>query len=530
MNPNRRAFLTNVSLSAGATVLTPLIPRLRAEGPDGKAAESGKTAPSWPMRFGPYGNDTQPSSDVPLVEDFSQAKLAWESEEKNLPMGKFSSQGANGFARPSGGMGSLILAEKTVYFAYMWPSGKRSVGSLKRPEENLIDADDVVLAVDAATGKTRWKRMMEGIGVYNKPTKRGGWGVTPAVGGGRVFTLGPGGMLSALSTEDGKILWQTPIEPLRANVLKLAKTAFEASKPPGFASMLSSLVYTDGILVAPTFTTPPGTGTNDIGLAGLDPATGKRLWTAPAVLGPNTTPALWKHEGKNYLLAGNALGEVRLIDPREGKVIWTKSGLGPQAEQLTPFGDLVLLNVEPTATQIKAQDKSTPVTKHYAAFRLTLEGVEEAWKTPNLAPFVDGLRGDGAAFRRVLPAGEKVFVYQSVKGNGVVLAELESATGKELRRVEVTPGIWACIFSNLGRDRLLYIPDAEHAAPEFQLYSTAGDKITKLGKPLAPFAGVKDSGTTGYEVPHAYPILNGFLYLRTGTGVIKCYDLQRAVK
>jgi hypothetical protein len=70
--------------------------------------------------------------------------------------------------------------------------------------------DEVLFCLDAATGSARWKSTYP-AGYTVGPTSQKdhpGPRSTPVVSGGKIFTLGIGGILSCFDTLDGKILWQ----------------------------------------------------------------------------------------------------------------------------------------------------------------------------------------------------------------------------------------------------------------------------------------------------------------------------------
>jgi outer membrane protein assembly factor BamB len=478
----------------------------------------GVAAADWPQFTGPNGNFTMPALTTPLVDDAGQARLLWESEERELPAAKLYIQ--NKLPRPSGGMQSLVVADGRVIFAYMMPSGddlaNEKTGNGGCPLDRKLVSDDTILAVDCKTGKTLWKRVFAGQGYYLPPTKRGGFGVTPAVWQGTVYWLGGAGRLYAVNAATGELRWQVEVEPLFAQQKADAEKSRQAGKR-GFKidEMLSSLVVADGTLIVPVFTARGG----DIGVAGYEPATGKRLWELPAVLSPKSTPATWRHEGREYLLCGSLAGALRLVEPRTGKVLWTfKDGLAPLWEQLAPWNDTVLL----------PQPSATARMKRYAAFRLSVAGAEKLWELPDAEPFLEGLEGDGRAVRRVTPAGERCYL-NTRTARDVTVLELSAKDGRLLRKSTGLRGCWANITTDLGGGRLLYTGDAEHyhtGYPDFALIATDGPELKLLGRQWQPFRRME--GATAYEVPHIYYLDEGRLYLRTSMGVLRCYDLRAA--
>lgn len=119
--------------------------------------------------------------------------------------------------------------------------------------------DEVLLALDAATGKELWAATIGKI-------LTNGWGDgprgTPTVDGDKVFTLGGQGTLVCANVADGKIVWTTTMQEL-------------GGKVPGWGYTESVLV--DGAMVLCT----PG-GANGT-MAALDKATGKLLWQSKEI-------------------------------------------------------------------------------------------------------------------------------------------------------------------------------------------------------------------------------------------------------
>lgn len=79
--------------------------------------------------------------------------------------------------------------------------------------------DEVLLALDPATGETIWRSAYPAPYQMNPATNPHGPGPksTPAYADGRLFTLGMSGIVSAFDADDGELLWQVPggaVEPL----------------------------------------------------------------------------------------------------------------------------------------------------------------------------------------------------------------------------------------------------------------------------------------------------------------------------
>ena len=139
-------------------------------------------------------------------------------------------------------------------------SGNRVVVMAREGEQ------EIVRALDAATGKEIWRAAYPAPYTINPAAWAHGAGPksTPAIAGGRVFTLGIGGILSAFDLASGKVLWRVPAP----SVLPLYGTA---TSP--LADGTSVIVHAGG---------------HDNGaLTSFDAATGKPRWQ-------------WKGDGPGY--------------------------------------------------------------------------------------------------------------------------------------------------------------------------------------------------------------------------------------
>jgi len=74
------------------------------------------------------------------------------------------------------------------------------------------DDQEIVRALDVATGKEIWRAAYPAPYTINPAAWAHGPGPksTPAIAGGRVFTIGIGGILSAFDLASGKLLWRVP--------------------------------------------------------------------------------------------------------------------------------------------------------------------------------------------------------------------------------------------------------------------------------------------------------------------------------
>lgn len=163
----------------------------------------------------------------------------------------------------------------------------------------------------------------------------------------------------------------------------------------GGASMGASPVVAEGVLIVPQHRQ---NNPADIAIRGVDVANGKTLWEVPAATCRYATPAVWTHNKRQYVLAATTRGEMRLIDPRNGKVLWTERGLTPVYYSLSPSDTHVMVNVRSATEEPGRKGLSWG---RIAAYRLSPDKPERAWSAPDRAPFWFENRMDICAMRRV---------------------------------------------------------------------------------------------------------------------------------
>ena len=122
---------------------------------------------------------------------------------------------------------------------------------------------EIVRALDLASGKEIWRAAYPAPYDVNPAARSHGPGPksTPAIAGGRVFTLGIGGILSAFDLASGTLIWRVPAP----GVL------------PQYGTATSPLVNLDNLNGGPSVIVHLG-GQDDGALTSLDAATGKPRW------------------------------------------------------------------------------------------------------------------------------------------------------------------------------------------------------------------------------------------------------------
>jgi len=236
-------------------------------------------AADWPWIYGPRRDHT--SAEKGLLRTWPQEgpKVLW-----TVPMGA-------GFGGPAVSGGNVYLLDRD-----------EKVG-------------DRLRVLELASGKELWSFAYDAPGGFMFAGSR----TTPTVDGDFVYTVGPMGDLYAISTKTRQPAW-------RKNIWK---DFGGGAQLPQWAIVQNPLIYGDLLIVAPQ--------TSETGVVAYDKLTGAIKWKSPALSGiPGYVPlSLVKVAGEDHLVmitgavgrGRNARdGSVNGLDPRTGKVLWTYTG------------------------------------------------------------------------------------------------------------------------------------------------------------------------------------------------------------
>jgi outer membrane protein assembly factor BamB len=159
---------------------------------------------------------------------------------------------------------------------------------------------EIVRALDVATGKEIWRASYSAPYVVNPVAQLHGPGPksTPAIAGGRVFTFGIGGILSAFDLASGKLIWRVPPRGV----------------PPQYGSTTSPLVDGTSVIVH--------VGGEDNGaLTSFDAATGKPRWQWTGDGPGNGSPIIATFGGVRQVIAQTQQLLVGL-NASNGALLW----------------------------------------------------------------------------------------------------------------------------------------------------------------------------------------------------------------
>jgi RNA polymerase sigma factor (sigma-70 family) len=494
------------------------------------AGETPKIVHDWPCYTGPDGTFADPSK-VPLLDDLGKARLAWISEHEDLGYGKAICGDGHGYGKnnykPSGSA-SLIVAGGLLIAGYF-------------SAKNGVLADDIILALDAATGKTRWKQVFVNKGINRGAGLTSIFGPTPAAADDKVFHLGTSGRVYCVELTTGNPLWESDVgeEHTLLEGIKAKTSGFvrEQTKEgigshwallPGASeearkaiatrakSLVTPLMAIDGVLMVHV---PPA-------LIGFDAATGIKLWEIARATSLQSVPCAAKLNGTLYVLCSGPDGFMRLVRPKTGDVVW-KEFLGACFPPIVADGRAFV----PRA-KAQAEGQDLPIGSEnerpvLTAFALSESGATLLWQSDfpmdgdAWHAYRDGvLYACAHVFQK---AGGKIRAYKAE--DGTLLGFYDDKTG-DLERFHVW-GDRLVILGNLHRESPKY--------PSCYWALTPGVKdLSKSGRPLMPWRMTGCMGVFGEKVPVRDPFADGFQFTRAfdinkGRGVILCWDLRRNI-
>jgi outer membrane protein assembly factor BamB len=229
----------------------------------------------WPAIYGPARNSTSDQKGLLRTWPAEGPKVLWA-----VPVGP-------GFGGPSVRDGKVYLLDRD-----------ETVG-------------DKLRVFDLSSGKELWSFAYDAPGGFMYAGSR----TTPTVDGEHVYTSGPLGDLYAIHTRTKKPVWHK-------NIWK----DFGGGELPRWAIVQNPLVYGPLLIVAPQ--------TSQTGVVAYDKLTGELKWKSAALSGTPgyVSPSIVKIGGDDHLVMITASvgrgrtardGSVNGLDPLSGKVLWT---------------------------------------------------------------------------------------------------------------------------------------------------------------------------------------------------------------
>ena len=203
------------------------------------------------------------------------------------------------WTRPLGtGHSAILVDEGRLYTMYRAGNG--------RAKQGPWDAEEGVIAMDAATGKTLWE--------HKYPSRREDFGFgagphsTPLIVGDRLFTIGTQKQMFAFDKKTGKILWSRDfIKDFNSHELLIrpvVKTGYGCSP----------IAFRDTIICS-----VGGPGQSVMAFRQSD---GAVVWKSGDFLTSEAPPIMINVGGRDQLVVFGG-GTVNGMDPANGKLLWS---------------------------------------------------------------------------------------------------------------------------------------------------------------------------------------------------------------
>lgn len=254
--------------------------------------------------------------------------------------------------------------------------------------------EEVVVALDAQTGKTTWEYRYAAApypdGTIGAENIRGP-NATPLVSDGNLYVFGATGNLHCLDQKTGKPVWSHDV------------LAEYGAKMPSFGFASSPLVYKNSLILP--------VGGPGVGVMAFDSTSGKVRWNKHDFAGTHSSPILISVGGKDeiVLLAG---AEVVGMDPASGDIEWRYPF---ESNVMTPlWGADGILFISSPITSDDRGSRGLKLTRKDGKVN-----VQELWATKDVrVGYTNAVRS------------EKLIIACSGEDDEFFMTALDAATGK----------------------------------------------------------------------------------------------------
>ncbi len=491
---------------------------------------------NWPSYVGPHQNFSSGPCRRPLVDDLHQARLLWSSQYIGPCESGSHRYGACVGTPPAAGGASPLVWEGRVYqFRYQpagnvyqrhldtqlaGPRGQRwrqqmeevgwTVADMRR--RWAIDADEQLVCLDGATGKTLWTLTWPGEGLNLFDHKCSLTNHTGVAADGKIFVFGALGIVRCVDARSGNMCWQTAVPGYSAFMRQLKTRAMnQRHLHAPTRSFCHGLNISGNTVIAPD-------GISRCGLVGLNAANGRVLWRVPRVLGKAATPLAWEKDGRHYVITGNEEGLIACIEATSGRVMLRYQDAGENSYSMVLSGDyLIGLKLRGEARE-RVRNIPDPDGIHTASgdnygqvacWRLSTNGPEQVWQASTQlgAPWNCSV---GAVTDGIVCFRGK-FSYHLVRvatGQRIASHHLPTAVRWDEGHLLALPG------------KFILHPDSQHGHTKmFPLSTQPNATVGRMWQPPHPHA-------TTYQAAMSHAWADGRLFIR-GLDAIYCYDLRR---
>ena len=180
---------------------------------------------------------------------------------------------------------------------------------------------EVVIALDAATGKTLWESGWPSLRLKAEQNYAGP-NASPLIVEERLYTLGLHGLLTCYNKQDGVVLWQKDLP------VELQSPTPPWGFSPGLIAYHNLVIVPVGCMIPGMYSPPPAEGRprefappSGRSLVALDQETGEFVWKNLDFQTGHSSPILIQFNGRDMLIVFTCMG-VTGVDPRDGKVLW----------------------------------------------------------------------------------------------------------------------------------------------------------------------------------------------------------------
>jgi outer membrane protein assembly factor BamB len=231
------------------------------------------SAADWPQYLGPNRDATSPEKGFLRSWPEAGPKILW-----TIPLGP--------------GYGGAAVSDGKVYLL-----------------DRIRGQQDVLRCLDLDTGREQWTYAYDAKGRVSHPGSRS----TPAIDGDYVYTCGSFGHLYCVDQRTQKTVWNKNIWE-----------DFDGGRLPRWAISQNPLIYGDFVIVA--------SQTSKAGIVAYDKRTGQLKWASAALpgLAGYVSPKIVNVAGEDHLVMITACsredpssGAIVGIDPKTGKPLWT---------------------------------------------------------------------------------------------------------------------------------------------------------------------------------------------------------------
>jgi outer membrane protein assembly factor BamB len=324
-----------------------------------------------------------------------------------------------------GGYGSVTVANGRVYLFTSW-GRKEPAAASQRPggARSASRTSDVILCMDAASGKTLWKKDFRGVPLTHMDLYDGS-SSTVTVANGRCYAVGTAGVY-CVDAKSGDEIWRHEAPPSSSSFLVFDKMAVAQLEE----------------------------------LKAFDAESGRELWSQPKVKSHTNSAVLWRSGQRVRIICNTPQNGVACVEPQTGRLLWSRV---PGGEHSTPAvaGDYMLILAE-------VFDRSL------TCYKLSDEKAVKLWSIPALH--------DQAASPLIYRDHVYVYANQGVnwgKINRLVCADL--ATGKIVHDLPRGEAYWASPL--IVDDKLFFLEDKTYnTAVNLTCFDASPDHFVELGQ------------------------------------------------